>query len=80
MFSTPRNGNNCDKINAEGRPRRGRKSNFVRQDIPEIKSEKERYRPWFGKERKAARRREEKKPGAFIAVREGRDLSGHADT
>lgn len=73
MFSTPRNGSNCDKINAEGRLRRGRTNNFARQGIPEIKSEKERYRGSERKEKPLGDERK-KKPGAFIAVQEGRDL------
>lgn len=72
-------------MNAERRMRRGRKSNFARQDVSEIKSkrDKERERGRYrsqGKKRKAARRKEEKKTGALIAAHKGRDPSGYADT
>lgn len=77
MLTAPRNPSNCDKMNAERRVRRGRKSNFARQDIPEIKSERKRERE---KDIGLEGRKEGKKTGALIAAQEGRDPSGHADT
>jgi len=50
-----------------------RKSNFVRQDIPKIKSEKERYRSWLEKKRKAAPgEKREKNGGSYRGARRER--------
>lgn len=80
MLSALRNRSNCDKMNAERRMRRGRKSNFARQDVSEIKRERGEDIGLKERKEKPPGEKRKKKTGALIAAHEGRDPSGYADT